>query len=299
MTGGRCSTERKEIEVLLASEKNRWKKIDQELAVTARLFGEAPLGLRRTEIARPPAPIDLSVVSQIEREPLTVLLSREGWIRAVKGHELDPAVHKFKEGDAPGFAVACHTTDRLGLFLSDGRAFTLKAVDLPRGRGFGQPIRVLADLPPDGEVVALFVPVKGRRHVLATALGRGMIVEDDDLVAEKKTGKQILNLKEGDRAAFCVPVTGDTVLSLARHRYMLIFPVEQLPLMTRGMGVMIHKLPAGVELSDVRVYASAVGLVWQEGQRPRSEGDLNPFRGKRADRGKLAPQWITRKSGGR
>ena len=287
--------EKSGLEGLLGSERKRWTRIGKELDATAASFGSGALGDRRTRIAAPPEPIDLSAAIQVDREPLTVLLSREGWVRAIKGHGIDSESHKFKEGDAFGLSLECQSTDRLCLLVSGGRAFTLKAADLPRGRGFGQPIRVLADLPQDEDIVSFFVIDEGGRHVLASESGRGMIVRDADMAAEKRTGKQVLTVREGDKAAFCVAVTGDQIVSIGSNRKALTFALDALPEMTKGMGVTIQKLPAGQRLVDLRVFASGVGLVWHEGQKPRTETDLALIAGKRADQGKAAPQWMTRK----
>lgn len=287
--------EKSGLEGLLGSERKRWTKIGKELDATASSFGDGALGARRTRIAAPPEPIDLSAAIQVDREPLTVLLSREGWVRAIKGHGIDPESHKFKEGDAFGLSLECQSTERLCLLVSGGRAFTLKAADLPRGRGFGQPIRVLADLPQDEEVIAFFVIDENGRHVLASESGRGMVVRDADMAAEKRTGKQVLTLRDGDRAVFCVRVEGDRIIAMGSHRKALVFALDALPEMTKGMGVTIQKIPAGQKLTELRVFPSVPGLVWHEGQKPRTEADLALIAGKRADQGKAAPQWMTRK----
>ncbi|WP_367160113.1 DNA topoisomerase IV subunit A [Kozakia baliensis] len=284
------------LQTLLSSEKRRWTRIGKELEGIANKFGDGVLGARRTEIAVPPAPVDISAAIQIDREPLTVLLSREGWVRAVRGHGIDIEGQKFKEGDAPSMAVECQSTDRLCIFANGGRAFTLKAVDLPRGRGFGQPIRVLAELPQDEEIVAFFVLTEDGRHLLATAKGKGMVVRDMDMAAEKRTGKQVLNLRDGDLAAVCTTVgAGTHVLALGENRRALIFPLDQVPEMTRGMGVTLQKYPTG-SVREVRVFDLAAGLVWVEGQKPRSATDLANWVGKRGDQGRTAPLWMTRKS---
>ncbi|GBQ10729.1 DNA topoisomerase IV subunit A [Swaminathania salitolerans] len=288
--------EKSGLEGLLASERKRWTRIGKELDATAKTFGEGVLGARRTEISVPPSPVDLSSAIQIEREPLTVLLSREGWVRAIKGHNLDPETHRFKEGDAAGTSLECQSTDRLCLMASGGRVFTLKAADLPRGRGFGQPIRILADLPQDEDIVSFLVLDEDGRHLLATEAGRGMIVRNADMAAEKRTGKQVLNLREGDRAAFCVAVEGDRVLALGSNRKALCFALDQLPEMTRGLGVAIQKLPVGARLLDLRCFSAEEGLVWHTGQKPRAQNDLAVITGKRGDQGKAAPQWMTRKA---
>jgi len=290
------SQEKSGILGLLGSESLRWKRIGKELVATEKKFGSGALGARRTEIAAPPKPVDISAALQADREPLTVLLSREGWIRAVRGHGVDLEAQKFKEGDAAYLDVECQSTDRLCLMASGGRVFTLRASDLPRGRGFGQPVRVLADLPQDEQAEMLF-PASGEgRRLLVSSAGRGLIVKDDDLLAEKRTGKQVLTLRESEKAFACVAVSGTHVLMLGENRRLVIFPIEQVPEMARGLGVALQKYKeAGVGVRDVRVFSLSDGMVWQEGTKLRTSGDLEGWLGKRADVGKTAPLWMTRK----
>src|SRR5581483_3585692 len=158
----------------------------------------------------------------------------KGWIRALKGSVADPDELRFKEGDRLRLLVACQSTDRLVLFATNGRAYTLKAAELPRGRGDGQPVRLLAELGNDSEPVALFVPTEGRRYLVAGVSGRGFLVPGGELLAEKRTGKQVLNLRPREEAALCVPAEGDLVAVVGTSRKLLVFPREQVPEMARG-----------------------------------------------------------------
>ncbi|AQS87101.1 DNA topoisomerase IV subunit A [Neoasaia chiangmaiensis NBRC 101099] len=286
--------ERSSLQGLLASDRKRWTRIGKELEATAKKFGDGALGARRTQIALPPKPVDLTAALEVDREPITVLLSREGWIRAVRGHGLDIEAQKFKEGDGFHMAVECQSTDRVCLFTDGGRAFTLRASDLPRGRGFGQPVRVLAEIPQDEATIAMFAVDPEQRRLLATAKGKGMIVRAADLVAEKRTGKQVLNLREGDKGIICAEAMGTHVLILGDNRRAVIFPLDQMPEMTRGMGVTLQKYASG-GLRDLRVFDREAGLVWVAGAKPRSAADLAALDGKRGDAGKTAPIWMTRK----
>ncbi len=247
-------------------------------------------------LAEPPAPVDISAIAAIEREPVTVVLSQKGWIRALRGHQLDLSGQKFKEGDGllPGLGVLeCTTTDRLCLFASDGRAFTLRAGELPRGRGDGQPIRLMIELGQEGEVVALFVLRDAARYLVAAAGGRGLVILAADLVAEKRTGKQVLNLKPDDRAVACVEADGDQVAVLGDNRRLLMFPLAEVPVLGRGTGTTLQRYKEG-GLRAVRVFAAASGLVWQEGAKTRSMTDLQPYAGHRAEAGRPAPGWLLR-----
>ncbi len=233
------SRERKEIQTLLKDERLRWDRIVAELEEIRNQFGAGPLGARRTELGAAPAAIEVAAEALVEREPITVMLSEKGWIRALKGSIADPAELRFKEGDRLKLALPCHTTDRLCLFATNGRAYTLKPADLPRGRGDGQPVRLLADLTNEDDVAALFVPVEGARYLVASSAGRGFVVPAAELLAEKRTGKQVLNLRSGEEAAICVSAEGDHVAVVGSARKLLIFPLDQVPEMARGAGVML------------------------------------------------------------
>jgi topoisomerase IV subunit A len=280
--------ERKDIKALLASESLRWKRITEELAATRQAFGGGALGKRRTNIDEPPAPVDITSSALVEREPLTVVLSEKGWIRALKGSVTDRAELRFKEGDRLQLLLPCQTTDRLCLFATNGRAYALKASDLPRGRGDGQPVRVLVELGNEDDVVALFVPAEGGKYLAASGGGRGFIVPAAELLAEKRTGKQILNLPAGEEAALCVPAEGDFVAVIGTSRKLLVFPLEQVPEMARGAGVILQRYKEG-GLADAKVFHRADGLTWRLGEKVRTEVDLRPWLGERGQAGKLPP----------
>ncbi len=294
------SRERDELGALLdeqgAGHRLRWKRIGQELERSRKQFGSGALGARRSTLAEAPRPVDVAAIAAIDREPITVILSQKGWIRTVRGQQLDPAAQKFKEGDGlrPGLGMLeCMTTDRLCLFASDGRAFTLRAGDLPRGRGDGQPIRLMVELGNEGEVIALFVLREASRYLVAGSNGRGLVIGSDELVAEKRTGKQVLNLKPGETAVACVEAVGDQVAVLGENRRLLVFPLDQVPVLGRGTGTILQKYKDG-GLKGVRVFAAKSGLVWQEGGKARSMTDLAPHAGKRGDIGKPATSWLPR-----
>ena len=287
--------ERAELASLLEREPLRWRRIATELEATRKKFGGGPLGARRSTLAEPPAPVDISQISAVEREPVTVILSEKGWIRAVRGHAIDPAAQKFKEGDALERTLECWTTDRLCGFATDGRAFTLRVSDLPRGRGDGQPIRLMVELSNEERLIALFVVADGERWLLASAGGRGLLVKSEDLLAEKRTGRQVLNLRPGERAALCVRAAGDHVALLGGNRRLLIFPLDQVPELSRGTGVALLKLKEE-GLKEARTFDRVAGLAWHEGVRPRGMADLAEWVGRRGDAGRPAPIWVTRKA---
>jgi topoisomerase-4 subunit A len=287
------SRELKDLRTLLKDEKLRWVRITEELEDTRKKFGSGPLGDRRTELGTAPAAVEVNFEALVEREPITVILSEKGWIRAVKGSVADPGELKFKEGDKLRLLLPCQTTDRLTLLATNGKAFTLKAADLPRGRGDGQPVRLLAELSNEDDITALFVAVEGSKYLIASNTGRGFIVPAAELLAERKTGKQVLNLKPKEEAALCVPADGDHVAIIGQNRKLLVFPLDQVPEMARGAGVILQRYKDG-DLSDVKVFRLADGLTWKLGDRVRTEMDLRPWLGERGTAGRLPPNGFPR-----
>ncbi|HLJ06819.1 MAG TPA: DNA gyrase subunit A, partial [Acetobacteraceae bacterium] len=288
------SKERKDIQALLKDEKLRWVRIGEELEQTRAKFGSGPLGARRTELGDAPAAVDVATDAFVEREPITVILSEKGWIRAMKGHLGEDAELRFKEGDKLKFRLNCQTTDRVTLFGTNGRAYTLKAAELPRGRGDGQPVRVLAELTNEDDVATLFIVADGMRYLVASSVGRGFVVPGAELAAEKRTGKQVLNLKPGEEAAVCVPANGDHVAVIGDNRKLLVFPLDQVPELARGGGVFLQRYKDG-GLADAKVFRLADGLTWQLGDRTRTETNLRDWLGERAQAGRLPPNGFPRK----
>jgi topoisomerase-4 subunit A len=287
------SRERKELQTLLGREALRWDRIVAELEETRAKFGGGALGTRRTVLGEAPAVVEVNAEAYVEREAITVVLSEKGWIRAVKGHLTDGEGQKFKEGDRLRLLVPCETTDRLCLFATNGRAYTIRPAELPRGRGDGQPIRLLAEMGNEDGIAALFVWSAGQRYVVASRAGRGFVVKAADLLAEKRTGKTVLNVKPGEEAAFCVKVDGDHVATIGDNKKLLVFPLEQLPEMTRGAGVMLQKYRDG-GLKDLKLFRLADGLTWKLGDKTRTETSLRDWLGERGQAGRLPPSGFPR-----
>ena len=280
--------EAKDLATLLDNVALRWARIADELQLMIAKFGSGPLGDRRTIIGDVPDAIEVNADSLIEKEPITVILSEKGWIRAVRGHLTDAGELKFKDGDKLATLVTCQTTDRLCLIATGGRAHTLRAGDLPRGRGDGQAIRLVAEMAQDDEVAALFVWRDATRYLLANDAGRGFIVLSADLLAERRTGRTIMNLKPGERVLLCVPATGDHVAIIGTNRKLLVFPLDQIPELQRGAGVMLQKY-AGAKLSDLKAFKLEDGLTWRLGENTRKEMAIRDWLGARAQIGKLPP----------
>ena len=285
--------ERKEITTLLGSEAKQWQRIGAELENIRQKFGSGALGDRRTELGTVTEEIVVSTEAFVEREAITVILSDKGWVRAMKGHGIDVESLKFKDGDRLRLMVQCETTDKLCLFATNGRAYTLRAADLPRGRGDGQPVRLLAELTNEDDVAALFIWREGLRYLVASTAGRGFLVKSEDLLAEKRTGKTVLNVKPGEEAKLCVVAEGDHVAVVGENKRMLIFPLEQVPEMQRGQGVILQKYKDG-GLGDLKIFRAADGLTWRLGEKTRTETDLRTWLGDRAQAGKLPPNGFPR-----
>ncbi len=285
--------ERRGLAALLGSEKLRGKRVGEEVAAIRDKFGSGPLGDRRTLLAGVPDAVDVSAEMAVEREPLTVILSQKGWIRAVRGHLAEGGELKFKEGDALRLLLPCQSTDRLCLFGSNGRVYTLRAADLPRGRGDGQPIRLLAEMTNADEAIALFVWREGTRCLLATVAGRGFVAEAADLLAERKGGKQVLNTRTGEEALLCLTAEGDHVATVGDNRKLLVFPLDQVPVLARGSGVILQRFKEG-GLKDAKVFRLADGLTWRLGEKTRTETALRDWLGERAQAGRLPPNGFPR-----
>ncbi|CAI3933801.1 DNA gyrase/topoisomerase IV [Commensalibacter communis] len=286
------SAEKEALNALLNNESLCWKKISQELKEGNKQFGSGVLGQRRTLISGAPKAVDVvEVLEEVEREPLTIILSQKGWIKALKGHALDLTSQKFKEGDQFETSLECQSNDRICVFGSDGKSFNIKASDLPRGRGDGQPIRLLVELSNDATILALFVLDENGKYLLVSDSGRGFITEGNNLSTDRKIGKQLLNLKEDEKAIYCLPINGDYVAIANTASKFLIFPIEQIPELKKGAGVILQKLGKG-KPKLIAIFSSKEGLVISEKSRKRSLEDLKDFVGNRAGVGKKSPNWL-------
>jgi topoisomerase-4 subunit A len=225
----------------------------------------------------------------IEKEPVTVILSRMGWIRAMKGHVDKSAEIKFKDGDGPAFQVHAQTTDKLLLFASNGRFYTLGCDKLPGGRGMGEPVRLMIDLPATDDVIVAMTYTAGAKLLVASSDGRGFIVDADSALAQTKNGKQVLNVDGKVKAKICVLAVGDTVAVVGDNRKLLLFPRDQLPEMARGRGLTLQKYKDG-GLADAKIFNHADGLTWASGDRTRTETNLLDWTGTRAQAGRMVPR---------
>lgn len=287
------SKEKADLEDLLANEGRRWTTIAGQVAEIGTKFGSGVLGARRTVLGDAPSAVVVPLEAFIEREPITVILSEKGWIRAMKGHTDQLDTIKFKEGDQLKFAIKAETTDKILFLASDGRFYTLGGDKLPSGRGFGEPLRLMIDLANDADIIHVFPHRAGRKLLLSSDGGRGFVVEEAEVLAQTKAGKMVLNLGDGEKAAFCLPAEGDAVAIIGSNRKLLVFMAEEIPVMTRGRGVMLQKYRDG-GAADIKVFNLAEGLSWKMGERTRTENDLTPWLGKRASVGRLPPTGFPR-----
>ena len=282
--------ERGQLEKLANSTRRQKTALIAEIAEIKTRFGqETELGARRTAIGEAPQSQDVPVEALMEREPITVICSAKGWIRAVKGHAEAETAVRYKDGDRERFRFHAETTDKLLIFATNGRFYTLAADRLPGGRGFGEPVRLMVELGNDHEAVALFAHRPGRRLLVAASDGRGFFVLEDEVVAQTRTGRQVLNPAQGAEAVVCVEAAGDTVAVVGTNRRLLVFPAGEVPTMTRGRGVILQRY-RDAALSDAQVFDGAAGLRWRSGTGVRTETALDQWHGKRGQAGRSAPR---------
>ena len=283
--------ERANLEDLLADTSQQWNKIAEEIRETKKQFGQNYIsGTRRTDFAEAQDFEEVPIEAMIEREPVTVVCSSMGWIRAMNGHIDLTRELKFKDGDGPGLIFHAQTTDKLLALASNGRFYTILASSLPGGRGMGEPLRLMVDIPDEALIVNLITFRPGQKLLVASSTGDGFIVTHDDVVAQTKSGKQILNTKREAVAKVCHNICGDHVAVVGENRKVLIFPVSEIPEMVRGKGVRLQKYKDG-GLSDITTFNLSEGLTWLDpAGRTRSETNLEDWTGKRATAGRMAPR---------
>ncbi|HMS96134.1 MAG TPA: DNA topoisomerase IV subunit A [Tabrizicola sp.] len=287
--------ERADLADLLENERRQWKRVSRDLEEVRKLYGKATaLGARRSQFADATEIEEVPYEAMIDREPITVICSKMGWIRAMKGHVDLAAEQKFKDGDGPRFAFHAETTDKILLVAENGRFFTLLGANLPGGRGMGEPVRLMVDLPNDTGITDLLIFRPGEKFLVASSAGDGFIVPAEELVAQTKAGKAVLTTRDGVTTAVCTPVRGDSIAVVGANRKILVFRVDELPEMAKGKGVRLQKYKDG-GLSDAITFARTEGLSWKDpAGRTRTETDLAEWTGARASAGKMAPRGFPR-----
>ncbi len=287
--------ERAGLSDLLASDSLQWARVAEQLKETKKQFGKDYAGgARRSQFAEAAEAEDVPIEAMIEREPITIVCSKMGWIRAMTGHiDLNREL-KYKDGDGPAFIFHAETTDRLLVLGSNGRFYTVSCANLPGGRGMGEPLRLMVDLPNEAAIVTMFTYTAGTKLLVASSAGDGFIVPQDDVIAQTRTGKQVLNVKGDSVASVCRVVKGDHIAVVGENRKVLIFSIEELPEMGRGKGVRLQKYKDG-GLSDATTFNLEEGLSWLDpAGRTRTENDLAEWIAKRASAGRMAPRGFPR-----
>ncbi len=286
--------EKAKIEELLGSEKVQWKTISAEIKEVRKTFGpDTALGKRRTTFAEAPDTSDIDFAeAMIEREPITVIVSEKGWIRAMKGHQADLSAVQFKGDDALKTAFFAETTSKIVVATDNGRFFTLDASKLPGGRGFGDPIRLMVDLEEGADFITAFPYRAGSKLLVTGTDGRGFIVPTEEITANTRKGKQILNLDAPSKMVVCTEAEGDHVAIIGENRKLLIFPMKQVPEMTRGKGVRLQRYKDG-GVSDAKVFKLKEGLTWKDTSGRTwtvAKEDLRDWMGDRTEAGRLPPK---------
>src|SRR5262245_489545 len=285
--------ERREIKDLLHDEGRCRATLKQEIEEIGRRFEAGPLGRRRTAIGAAPAIEVDALDAPVERQPVTVVCSRQGWIRVLRGHVEGGAELKYKEGDAPRFLLHAQSTDRLLVISSDGRGYLLPVERLPGGRGQGEPLSLQIDLAGGAEPVLLAIHRQDGRILLASSSARGFVAEEQAIAAQTRSGKQVFNLEEGERVVVACPADGDHVATLGSNRKLLLFPIDQLPVMRRGKGVLLQRYRDG-KLSDAVAFRLDEGLSWPTAKGTRTVTELEPWLGRRGQAGRMAPHGFPR-----
>ncbi|MBB3526119.1 MULTISPECIES: DNA topoisomerase IV subunit A [Rhizobium] len=290
--------EKGEIEALLASDDKQWQTVAWEIGEVKKKFAKATeVGRRRTQFADAPE-ADEEAIQQamIEKEPITVVISEKGWIRALKGHIADTATLTFKEGDGLKIAFPAQTTDKILIVTTGGKAFTLGGDKLPGGRGHGEPLRIMVDMDNDQAVLTAFVHDPSRKQLIVSTAGNGFVVPEAELVANTRKGKQIMNVALPEETQLLVPVSGDHVAVVGENRKLLVFPLAQVPEMSRGKGVRLQRYKDG-GISDVRCFAISGGLVWEDSAGrtfTKNKDELAEWLADRATAGRTVPKGFPR-----
>jgi topoisomerase-4 subunit A len=282
------------VEKLIRSEKEQWKTVAGQIKDVREKFSQkTQLGKRRTTFAEAPQHDEAAIEeAMVVREPITVVVSEKGWIRALRGHQSDLSGVSFKADDELKFAFPAETTSRLLVFATNGRFYTIDGAKLPGGRGHGEPVRLYADIEQDSDLVSVFRYQGGRKLLVGSKSGRGFVVGEDECLANTRKGKQVLNVKPPDAARAVAAVEGELVAAIGENRKMVIFPLDQVPEMARGRGVRLQRHKDG-GLSDVTTFKGGEGLTWIDSAGRsfnQSLKELAAWRGNRGDAGRVKPE---------
>ena len=277
------------LDELLSSDEKAWEAIANEVRLIKDKFGKkTALGKRRTDFSEVAETIDVPIEAFVEKEPITIILSEKGWIRSLKGYANLQEEFKFKDDDGLLSAIHAQTTDKIVFFDTSGKFFTLNANEIPSGRGFGQPLRLMIDLGNNDNICTMFVYEPGASYVIATNEGKGFVVDENHILAQTRNGRKIMNVADGERAVFCRKITGDCIAVVGENRKLLVFKISEIPMLARGRGVTLQKYKDG-GLSDIQIFKEEEGFVYNRSGGTAVEKNLMTWFGHRAQSGKLVP----------
>ncbi|MBR2274062.1 MAG: DNA topoisomerase IV subunit A [Alphaproteobacteria bacterium] len=284
------TTEKNGLETLLGDENLRMEKLATEINEIKEKFGKkTALGKRKSQFADMPEEVEITTEVFVEKEPITIILSQKGWIRSMKGYIPLDEEFKFKEDDSLQCAIHAYTTDKIILFDTTGKFFNINAHEIPSGRGFGQPVRLMAELGVNDNICAMFVFEKGAKYIVATDYGYGFIIDEGHIVTQTRNGRKILNLAAGETAAFCKKITGDMVAVIGENRKLLVFKLEEIPTMARGHGVRLQKYQGNMKMTDIQIFKAEEGFSYNRSGGTTTEKELLTWLGHRAQVGRLVP----------
>lgn len=282
--------EKNGLEALLGDENLRMQKLSEEITLMKEKFGKkTPLGRRKSQFMDQPEDVEITTEVFVEKEPITVILSEKGWIRSMKGYIPLNEDFKFKEDDGLQCAIHAFTTDKIVLLDTTGKFFNINAHEIPSGRGFGQPVRLMAELGVNDNIAAMFVFEKGAKYIIASDLGYGFIIDEGHIITQTRNGRKIFNLAEKETAAFCKKIVGDMVAVVGENRKLLIFPLEEIPTMARGHGVRLQKYQGNGKMTDIQTFKKEDGFQYNRSGGVANEKELLTWLGHRAQVGRLVP----------
>jgi len=282
--------EKNGLEALLGDESLRMQKLSEEITLMKEKFGKkTPLGRRKSQFMDQPEDVEITTEVFVEKEPITVILSEKGWIRSMKGYIPLNEDFKFKEDDGLQCAIHAFTTDKIVLLDTTGKFFNINAHEIPSGRGFGQPVRLMAELGVNDNIAAMFVFEKGAKYIIASDLGYGFIIDEGHIITQTRNGRKIFNLAEKETAAFCKKIVGDMVAVVGENRKLLVFPLEEIPTMARGHGVRLQKYQGNGKMTDIQTFKKEDGFQYNRSGGVANEKELLTWLGHRAQVGRLVP----------
>lgn len=282
--------EKNGLEALLGDESLRMQKLSEEITLMKEKFGKKTvLGRRKSQFMDQPEDVEITTEVFVEKEPITVILSEKGWIRSMKGYIPLNEDFKFKEDDGLQCAIHAFTTDKIVLLDTTGKFFNINAHEIPSGRGFGQPVRLMAELGVNDNIAAMFVFEKGAKYIIASDLGYGFIIDEGHIITQTRNGRKIFNLAEKETAAFCKKITGDMVAVVGENRKLLVFPLEEIPTMARGHGVRLQKYQGNGKMTDIQAFKKEDGFQYNRSGGVANEKELLTWLGHRAQVGRLVP----------